>query len=110
MRLLRDAVLDHRVPDEVGDDLRAGGGGVHVVGLDVVRQVPHEGRYGIDENAVRAGCIAAARGVGGRRLEIGRWRVPSSELPKMAKRLDPFDFRWEGDAARARARARPSNG
>jgi SNF2 family DNA or RNA helicase len=40
----------------------------------------------------------ALRGLGARRMTMGVWRVPLSALPELARRLEEFDFNWEGAA------------
>lgn len=41
------------------------------------------------------------RGLAGRRLAIGKWRIPTSRLPELALRLRGFDIDWVGDAGEA---------
>ena len=40
-------------------------------------------------------------GIGARRIGMGVWRVPQTALPELTRRLEPFNFIWEGDAQSA---------
>jgi SNF2 family DNA or RNA helicase len=40
----------------------------------------------------------ALRGLGARRMGMGLWHVPASQLPELARRIEDFGFAWEGEA------------
>lgn len=46
----------------------------------------------------------ALGGLGARRMGMGLWRVPASQLPELARRLESFAFVWEGAAGKEHVR------